>query len=221
MNYNNSNYSYEDYFKTMSMNNENCSCNNQEQYDNQEYIVNIEERLPNINPDLQNASQMKPNNSRNIDMFQGVQNNQYNQELMKSQGIQSFQGFQNSEVTQEMNSVQGMHRPMQCSGKLQCKNRNKVIQIPGQVRKCNQHCNINGKNFIINNKNFFNRYFTRYNHFFINDCNYIKDYLCDCNIIHFSSQTIYKGCKYLGSKTVVANKCNKNFNNNCCFNNIF
>ncbi|WP_291652412.1 hypothetical protein [Clostridium sp.] len=221
MNYNNSNYNYEDYFKEMSMNNEKCSYNGYEKYDNKEYIVNLEEGLPNKNLDLKNEYQKKLNNKRNIDMFQGGQNNQYNQELMKSQEMQPFQGIQNYEVTQEMQTVQKMHHPMQCSGKLQSKNLNKVIQIPGQVKKCNQHCNINGKNFIINNKNFFNRYFTRYNHFFINDCNYIKDHLCDCNILHFSSQTIYKGCKYLGSNTVVAKKCNKKFNNNCCFNNIF
>ncbi|WP_195263053.1 hypothetical protein [Clostridium sp. 1001275B_160808_H3] len=85
MNYNNSDYNYEDYFKIMSMNNENCSYTDYEQLDNNKYRDNLEEGLNNMNLDLKSSYTMNQNNERNINMFQGHQKNQYSQELMKSQ----------------------------------------------------------------------------------------------------------------------------------------
>lgn len=223
MNYNNSNYNYEEYFNTISKDNEEYLCNNHEKsYNNgyeEDYNVNLEVKLENSDFNLQSEPIMKQNNLNPQNMFQGFQKNQYTQKLTSRQDSQSAQGFNNFQNIKEVNEHQLMHKPIKGTKTCNVKNLNNVIPIPGQVRKCNQHCNINGKNFVVNNKNFYNRYFTRYNHFFINDCNYIKDFLSDCNIYHFSSQTIYNGCKYLGSNAIVANNCFRNFNNNCCFNN--
>lgn len=124
------------------------------------------------------------------------------------QRVQGAENFQNN--NQYIDGARGIQN--QCVPN--------IIHRPGQVRRYNSFYNINGRNYVITNRNFYNRYFTRYNHIYVNNCNHIKDFVRDCNIYHFTNQTIYEGCKYLGSNTVVANNWCGN-NNSCCNNNVF
>lgn len=130
------------------------------------------------------------------------------------QRVQGAENFQNN--NQYLGGARGIQN--QCG---QNQGGQNIIQRPGQVRRYNSFYNINGRNYVITNRNFYNRYFTRYNHIYVNNCNHIKDFLRDCNIYHFTNQTIYEGCQYLGSNTVVANNWCGNNNNSCCNNNVF
>ncbi|KLE15494.1 hypothetical protein [Clostridium sp. C8] len=173
--------------------------NNREEYPRNSYQNNLSNAQEDANYDFDNAPEVQQSNLASYGAFQRVQ------------GAENFQNLSGAQNNQWLGGAQGMQN--QCG--------QNVIQRPGQVRRYNSCYNINGRNYVITNRNFYNRYFTRYNHIYVNNCNHIKDFLRDCNIYHFTNQTIYEGCQYLGSNTVVANNWCGNNNNSCCNNNVF
>lgn len=86
----------------------------------------------------------------------------------------------------------------------------------GRVRKFDKHFSINGKEFSVINKNFYNNYYSRYNHIHVTDVNYIKDFVRDYNIYHYHTRTIYCGCKYLGATTLMAKDGCGKMHKHCC-----
>lgn len=75
----------------------------------------------------------------------------------------------------------------------------------GQVRTINRNYSVNGTNREIVNKNFINNHISRYNNYYVRECNFVKSFVRDYNMYHYSSQTINNGCVYLGATNVVAN----------------
>lgn len=94
----------------------------------------------------------------------------------------------------------------------------------GQTKVYKKNEDIKGKDYCVENKNYYNNYYTRYNHYYVNNTNIYKDYVKDCNVYHFSTETIYDGCEYQGSSTVVKedkdngndDKCKKHEKKSCC-----
>lgn len=77
----------------------------------------------------------------------------------------------------------------------------------GRNRVFNNSFNVNGQNATIVNKDLYNNYYNRYNHYYVKNVRINKDYVYDYNIVHLSSQCCYAGCQHLGCKWIVDNGC--------------
>lgn len=90
-------------------------------------------------------------------------------------------------------------------------------EVPeGKTKTYTNHYNVKGDKCEIINKNYYNNYYNRFNEYDVKECNYVKNYVKDCNIIHYDSETIFCGCEYLGCKNIVEDKkCGKK-SDNCC-----
>ena len=70
------------------------------------------------------------------------------------------------------------------------------------VKRYKRYREIQGKECNIRKDNYYENYYTRYNNYYVKECNHVKDYYRDVNIYHYSQETVYEGCEYLGSTTV-------------------
>lgn len=86
----------------------------------------------------------------------------------------------------------------------------------GRNRVFNNSYNVNGQNAVVVNRDFYNNYYNRYNHYYVRNVRINKDYVYDYNIVHLSSQTCYAGCQHLGSKWIVDNGCGNGQGNGGC-----
>lgn len=84
-------------------------------------------------------------------------------------------------------------------------NNSDQVSLAGDSRVYNNSQDINGQDYVVENRNYYNNYYTRYNNYYVNNIDINKDFVKDVNVYHYSSETVYEGCEYLGSSTVVQN----------------
>lgn len=89
---------------------------------------------------------------------------------------------------------------------------NCINNIPGENRVIRHDYDINGSVNRIQNNNYYRNYYTRYNRYFVNTTNYVKDYIRDVNIYCYTCNTVYEGTQYCGCSIVNCTKmCNQGF----------
>ncbi|WP_373599728.1 hypothetical protein [Paraclostridium bifermentans] len=79
------------------------------------------------------------------------------------------------------------------------------------VNKYKHYADIDGEKHCIANKNYYDNYYTRYNHYYITDYNYVTDHYFDYNIYHYDTKTIYNECQYMGCENII-----HHCKNDCC-----
>lgn len=94
-----------------------------------------------------------------------------------------------------------------------------MIGLPGcgRVRNFNRSANVQGRNYQIVNRNYYNNYYSRYNHYFVTDLNINRSFVKDYNVYHYYTRTVNEGCRYLGSSTIIANGGNSGWGSGCGF----
>lgn len=91
----------------------------------------------------------------------------------------------------------------------------------GQVKHYENSATINGQEYVVENKNYYDNYYTKYNHYYVKDINYVTDHYSDYNVYHYNTETVYNGSVCEGSTDIVennnSNQCyNKGCNCSCC-----
>ncbi|MGL5151340.1 MAG: hypothetical protein ACRC7N_12305 [Clostridium sp.] len=85
----------------------------------------------------------------------------------------------------------------------------------GGGKSYNNYYKVNGKNANVVTKDYYNNYYTRYNHIYVKNYKVVKDYVYDYNVVHYSTDTVYNGCQYLGSSCHAENEGNNSGNCGC------
>ena len=70
------------------------------------------------------------------------------------------------------------------------------------VKRYKNYKEVQGKECNMRKDNYYENYYTRYNNYYVKECNHVKDYYRDVNIYHYSQETVYEGCEYLGATTI-------------------
>lgn len=75
----------------------------------------------------------------------------------------------------------------------------------GSVNNYENYIDVDGEQYNISNKNYYDNYYTTYNDYYVTDYNYVTDHYFDYNIYHYDSKTIYNGSEYMGCENIVHN----------------
>lgn len=114
----------------------------------------------------------------------------------------------NCEKCKNKNNNQAYNNQNQYGNVQQYPNGCGLPEVPkGTSQRYESYRDVDGQVAEIRNDNYYDNFYTRYNHYYVKDYNHITDYYRDVNVYHYCEEVVYEGCKYQGYTSKIYNGC--------------